>query len=139
MQGPEEVCIDKNSRDLFLFVFYVAHNLHFAQFGIGQILATWPDRLQKRKSRNSKARVGTPARRGDARLRRFEHRASWGLLHHGVPMSVALVNNFVWILGRVFVDRVLHGFFSGPAAVDEQQVSIELFDSQVTKLFVPRV
>ena len=52
-------------------------------------------------------------------------------------MSVALVNNFVGILGRVFVDRVLHGLFSGPAAVDEQQVSIELFDSQVTKLLVP--
>ena len=52
-------------------------------------------------------------------------------------MSVALVVHFVRFLRRVFVDRVLHGFFSGPAAVDEQQISIELLDSQVTKLLVP--
>ena len=52
-------------------------------------------------------------------------------------MSVALVNNFVGILGRVFVDRVLHGLFPSSATVDEQQPSIELFDSQVAKLLVP--
>ena len=52
-------------------------------------------------------------------------------------MSVALVDNFVGILGRVFVDRVLHGLFPSSATVDEQQVSIELFDSQVAKLLVP--
>ena len=53
-------------------------------------------------------------------------------------MSVALVRNFVGILGRVFVDRVLHGFFPSSAAIHQQQISIELFDPQVAKLLVPR-
>ena len=53
-------------------------------------------------------------------------------------MPVALVCNFVRSLGRVFVDRVLHGFFPSSAAVHQQQISIELFDPQVAKLLVPR-
>ena len=53
-------------------------------------------------------------------------------------MSVALVFHFVWLLRRVFVDRVLHGFFPSSAAIHERQISIELFDPQVSKLLVPR-
>ena len=143
---PEEVCIGKNSRDLVCFGFCcccscLVRNWHVSSFGILKNKthpATWSDRLQKREPGNSKAGVGMLARCGDARLRRFESGPSRGVLHRGVPMPVALVHNFVGILRRVFVDRVLHGFFPSSAAIHERQISIELFDPQVSKLLVPR-